>query len=542
MTDLALLFGGFLIGILFRRFRAGRDLELRFNRLAHRKSAALLICAAVAVVPRIALLPWLPIPLPKIHDEFSYILGAQTLVAGRLTNPTPPMWQHFESFHINMTPSYQSMYPPATAAFYALGIVAGGHPWWGVCFSVMMMCAAVCWALQPIVGPRYAFLAGLFCALKYGVYSIFSDWYLGGAVAAFGSALILGAFMRLPSGAWHWRLLWLVTGIAILANSRPFEGLLFVAPIAAAGLIWMIRRRRWRMLASAAALLAVMFAAMGYYNLRGTGAVLKPPYVANLEQYHFVAPFLGMKAPPRPQYRHPEMAAFYEEQTGTPARLAQSVSGIFELIRRKIKSYYDEHFAPLLLVALFGIPISLRAPRRCFLAITFLFVVVGLFVTIYNPFSAYPAPLLVSFFGLAMLGLRQLRIVSFHGRKIGRWWARGLIVALLLFGAGRLGVNLSKGMRAAAARPAPWNVARAQLIESLTKQGGEHLILVKYLPGHRTHNEWVYNSPDLDKQKVIFARSMGDAEDRSLMRYYGNRTTWMILPDRDYALQPVTFR
>ena len=294
LLDPLILACGFLIGWVLRRFHAGRRAESVFNRLANRKAWAILVCSATAMLPRLALLPWIPPRLPAIMDEFSYILGAQTLAAGRLTNPTPALWQHFESFHINLVPSYQSMYPPAPGLFYALGIVTGGEPWWGLWLSTGLMCGAICWALQPLVRPRYAFLAGVFCALKYGVFSIFSDWYLGGSVAALGGALVLGSYLRLIAAARLRQVAWLIIGVAILANSRPFEGALFSLPIGAALLIWMLRRRHWKLLTAAAAMLALLLAAMGYYNLRGTGSALKMPYLANFEQYHYVMPLLGM--------------------------------------------------------------------------------------------------------------------------------------------------------------------------------------------------------------------------------------------------------
>src|SRR5258708_7157769 len=171
--------------------------ERAFGRLARRKNLSVAVVGSAALLLRLAILPLCPIPQPFVHDDFSFLLAANTFASGRLANPTPPMWTHFESFHITMQPTYMSMYFPAQGLVLAAGKVLAGHPWFGLLVVTALMCSAICWMLQAWLPPTWALLGGILVVLRIGLFSYWIDTYSGGgSIAALGGALVLGALPR----------------------------------------------------------------------------------------------------------------------------------------------------------------------------------------------------------------------------------------------------------------------------------------------------------------------------------------------------------
>ena len=68
----------------------------------------------------------------------------------------------------------------------------------------------------------------------------------------------------------------------------------------------------------------------------------------------------------------------------------------------------------------------------------------------------------------------------------------------------------------------------------LARMPGQLLIFVHYSPQHIFQQEWVYNKPDIDASRIVWARDLGPAEDQQLISYYPRRAAWLLEPD----LQP----
>src|SRR5258708_25515468 len=216
--------------------------ERALAAVARRRTLSVLLCGFSALAMRLVIFPWAPIPHPYVNDEFSFLLAADTFAHGRLANPTPAMWVHLETFHVIFHPTSASMYPPLQGLVLAFGQMVFGHPFWGVWLSAGIMCAAICWMLQAWFPPSWALLGGMLPVLRFGVFSYWDTSYWGGALAATGGALVLGAMPRIVRHRCVRDAIVMALGIYLLAHTRPDQVLALTVDARLPRIFWVARR------------------------------------------------------------------------------------------------------------------------------------------------------------------------------------------------------------------------------------------------------------------------------------------------------------
>jgi hypothetical protein len=528
-------------------------IERRFRALAAHRVRAMLVAAAIPMTVRLIMLAWYPPPQPIVHDEFSYLLQADTFAHGRLTNDPPPFWRHFETEYTLLQPTYASQYEPAQGLILAAGQVVFGHPWWGVWLSVGMMCAAFCWALGKILPPAWALFGALLAALQFGIFGIWMNSYFGGAVSATAGAFVFGSLAGLRDAA-RWRRMAVLcgSGLALLFATRPFEGAIWSCIVLIYGFSILRKHRGSRammareLLAPFAAICLLGAATLASYNWRITGHAGVPPYLKYQSAYGTPQPFWWQPPLTVARFDYPELRDNYLNQKRL-YDMRHSVEAMLFSERDRLRNFWRFFIGPFLTPALLFVALLYRDRKiRPWLWISLAFIADK--ATYHAWFPAQNGPSTVLVMLIVVQCWRHLRVWQ-KRRNIGLAMSRGLMAGLcatvVLGGLGRAAEPvLPRAFRHITPiweSLYPPKRLRDDVSARLERIPGKHLVFVKYQAGHCFCEEWVFNLAEPKEQRIVYIRPDTPETDEGIVRAFSGFDVWLMEPDRQpYQLSQLT--
>jgi hypothetical protein len=383
----------------------------------------------------------------------------------------------------------------------------------------------------------------LLAVIEFGPLNEWMNSYWGGAVSAVAGCLVFGALPRLREYARIRDAALLGIGLGLQLLTRPYESILLALSVAAFFALLIFRERSaWRRLARVApiALLGVLpaVALILVQNKHVTGSWTTLPY--SVSQYQYGVPttltILPNPVPHVPLTREQELD--YKAQRSFHGEGSDTLTKFLSRLEYRVRFYRFFFLPPLYLAMVIFLP-TIRNWTLLWVVLALALFALGsnLFPYLY---PRYIAAVTCLFVLASVIGLQKL--ANLHIRD---WPAGHYAAALILFVCVAsfclwYGAHLfeNRNLAAEIERYETWDVInhgnparRIFVNRELTRLPGKQLVFVRYWPNHIFQDEWVYNAADIDAAQVVWARDLGTAEDEKVLRYYPDRTVWLLEPD-----------
>lgn len=469
---------------------------------------------------------------PVVHDEFVNILIADTLLHGRLANPPHPFASHFETIYVLQRPRYAGIYPIGTGALLAIGKLLTGEYHGGIAVGAVLILLSLFYAFSAFVPPLWAAVGA--SALAASV-TLSTYWlsYWNGFVGLGGAALALGGLRRWVDNPKAFNGGVCAAGVTSAFFTRPFEAMILGAAIGVLAVLHTIRTatpfaRVKSSILACSGVLIVGIVGTGLHNRATTGNPLVLPYLESMRVHGVPQPPILSKELPEPLGLSASQRFIYLWQRDLRRRYEPS----FRTVRDRALTVINATYAAggfktnaILTVA------ALIMVRDYWTYALFAGSVAGLIAGLIYPYFLlhYYGPFLPLLLAVPLRGAYAISSLTL------RWPTMRLLAA-----AGALGaIAFVVLYRSEPAPPKP-DYGRNAVQAALNREGGRHLVFVAYSPGHDHQKEWIYNEADIDAAPVIWARTLGEAEDAALRQRFSERKVWLVTPGQTPLLQPLT--
>ena len=512
-------------------------------------------------------------PVPQMHDDFSNLLAADTLLHGRLANPTPPAFESMETFHVVMTPTYASKFPLGPAFFLAVGKRVMGDYACGLWICCAFATASITWMLLACFPARWASGVGICVAIHPSWQNGWAQEFTHGWLPLAGVALVLGGTLRLHRilrmtatrfetadletanlktsnlQACRRSLLLMAIGCSLVLFSRPFDGgivcLMLIAsliPIVVRS-VHHVSHAPWnsfrRLVPSVLPAFGVILVAMGLQlaaNKLVTGQWHQLPYQLHEKQYG-VAPLFIWGTPNEPTvgHRFEELAIYHQQYSLQSWSDSRSFAGYLSQLGNRgfhILLHWGVGFA-VLPMAILTWQTGRRQSGWLLVVALVAILAINCVPWVMPAYVASLIPIAILLFSFVLKRLSTWIATRFQFQSALSCSRRRAEFLILGFLFGCQSVALSYTCYARATNQPGWQLdwadERQRLVKRLRESDESHLILVEYQSGHNVNEEWVYNEADIPNAKIVWGRVASLEWNQQLVQSYPNRKVWRLL-------------
>ena len=456
-------------------------------------------------------------PIPKVHDENSYLLQAEIFAHGRWTAPSPPIPDFFEQPHVQVVPAVASKYPPGHALVLSLGALLGFPPL--VPLVLTGLAAAMLFRLATrLTNPWIALLAWVIW-LSAPIVLRFQPSYFSELTT---TVLVLGSWWSLlewRESRKHGWLLLMALAIGWGAITRPLTMLAFAMPIGVVVIRDVLRLRLWRDFALAFAVGVAVLCILPLWNARTTGNwKLSPIELYRLDYLPFdkvgftpdtSAPRRAVSPVLKTTYDY-FLSARKEQRLGNLPRIVAD-----RLVNLAVTLFQGSRLV-LLPFALAGLFFS-SAPLRFALVSAVVLFVVHLPYAHWAPWTIYYLEMTPVIAVLVALGIWRTLLRVASNERLAPLGVVGVSLVLAVFAV----PSIAHWRRDHRTRSA---LDRAFAAE-LKKLPPKSIVFMRYSPRIAQHMAVVFNYPDLAKVPVWVVHDLG-ARNEELRRLAPDRRSF----------------
>jgi hypothetical protein len=475
---------------------------------------------------------------PTVHDEFSYLIGAQHLARGRLWMPAHPLAKFFDSFQLIVDPVYASAYFPGTAVWFAVARLAHVPPWLAAAAAAGVVVAILYLVVTELLGGSSALLACVLL-LSASMFRTLSIMVMSQVLVMLAGLLAVLAWMKWRKTRRRgWGIaLGLAVGWACLI--RPVDAICYCLPIGVATLADVLRTRAPKSLGWMAAGAVPMLVIQLISNVGVTGHLFETPFRYYADRDHPLTSFGFHKYDPSaaPVSDLPQKRDLYFNEY-VPQIIAHTPKdAVSQWLRQRLRetmTFRSPFPFPLLLPLMFA-GLTAASPRAWLVLGTLpLFVAVYVCYVFFMPH--YPVIVAPAVIVAVLLGMRTLSGQSGRFRPIVGTWLGLMVMGVAVAALPQFDSTADDRMF-----DAPLLARVNEVLTSLPHRPA--VVLFRYNPRRDVHEEPVYNADVAwpDDAPVIRAHDRGDHENVAIFRYYADHQPQRAFYRFDEASGSITY-